>query len=315
MAAQDVYLATEIGAELLPEPRRILPVELNDREHITVRCHGNPDGPRIFLSHGNGMAADLYYPFWRHFLADCEVLAYDVRNHGWNRSGNPRHHVMANFVFDTECVHEAVEQALGAKPALGMFHSLSSIIAMSHALRVPSRWAGLVLFEPPILPPPVHPLADVFRASQEALGRRTEERQDRYESYAEFEAVLRGSSTFKSLDPECFPLYAAATFGPSSEGDGVVLRCPRDLEARIYVDNADSTLVLALAGLPFPLKILAGDPGGPDGPMPSRICASVFPAYGVEHAWVPGTSHFLQLERPVECARRAREFFVSRGLM
>ena len=74
-------------------------------------------------------------------------------------------------------------------------------------------------------------------------------------------------------------------------------------------------MVLGLARLPFPLKVLAGDPGGPDGPMPSRICASVFPACGVQHAFVPGTSHFLQLEEPAECARRAREFFVGRGLM
>ena len=34
---------------------------------VTLRRHGNPNGPRLVLSHGNGLAVGLYYPFWPTF--------------------------------------------------------------------------------------------------------------------------------------------------------------------------------------------------------------------------------------------------------
>ena len=311
---QASFVPTEIADSSLLAPRRVIAVTLQDGETLALRCHGNPSGPRLLLSHGNGMAADLYYPFWRHFLTDCEVLTYDLRNHGWNRNGDLAQHTMANFVHDTEAVFEAVERELGLKPTLGIFHSLSAIVAMMHALRAPSRWAALALFEPPILPPPAHELAGVFRASQIALKERTLSRQDCYASYDEFAGVLRRSSAFGGMVDAAFELYAAATFRRGDDG-GVVLRCPRDLEAQIYVDNDDSTLGLALPHSPVPIKVVSGDPTLSEAALPSRVCASLFPGWGMGYEYVPGTSHFLQLEAPEACARVARRFFCVHGLM
>ncbi|MYG75701.1 MAG: hypothetical protein F4198_08970, partial [Acidobacteria bacterium] len=48
----------------VPDPRAIGEVEAPDGTRIVLRRHGNADGPRLVLSHGNGLAADLYYPFW-----------------------------------------------------------------------------------------------------------------------------------------------------------------------------------------------------------------------------------------------------------
>ena len=48
----------------VPEPLSVCEVHLDDRTITTVRRHGNPAGPRLVLSHGNGLAIDLYYPFW-----------------------------------------------------------------------------------------------------------------------------------------------------------------------------------------------------------------------------------------------------------
>ena len=89
----------------VPEPRSTLEVPVDGGTVVTVRRHGAPDGPRIVLSHGTGLAIDLYYPFWSLLTADFDVIVYDLRNHGWNhgwsnrrpyraadRSGSRRHH-------------------------------------------------------------------------------------------------------------------------------------------------------------------------------------------------------------------------------
>ena len=49
----------------IPEPLEIAEIRMADGASITLRRHGNPTGPRIMFSHGNGLAADLYYPVWR----------------------------------------------------------------------------------------------------------------------------------------------------------------------------------------------------------------------------------------------------------
>ena len=68
----------------LPEPRRVLDLTMADGALIRVRQHGNVDGPRIVMSHGNGMAMDFYYPFWGPLAEQFEIVLYDFRNHGWN---------------------------------------------------------------------------------------------------------------------------------------------------------------------------------------------------------------------------------------
>ena len=68
----------------VPTPLETVRVQMADGAPITLRRHGNPSGPRMVFSHGNALAADLYYPFWS-LLMDCfDIMLYDVRSHGWN---------------------------------------------------------------------------------------------------------------------------------------------------------------------------------------------------------------------------------------
>lgn len=67
----------------LPEPHQIADVQVDEDTKITLRRHGNPDGPRLILSHGNGLAIDFYYPFWSLLLNDFDIVIHDLRNHGW----------------------------------------------------------------------------------------------------------------------------------------------------------------------------------------------------------------------------------------
>ena len=57
-------------------------VALDDGATILVRRHGRADGVRLFFSHGNGFAADAYFPYWQHLLANFDLVVFDFRNHG-----------------------------------------------------------------------------------------------------------------------------------------------------------------------------------------------------------------------------------------
>ena len=75
-----------------------------DRTRIFLRRHGNPDGPRLVMSHGNGLAIDLYYPFWSLLTDDFDVVIYDLRNHGWNAVTDLKEHTIPTLIDDHDLV-------------------------------------------------------------------------------------------------------------------------------------------------------------------------------------------------------------------
>src|ERR1700761_88563 len=141
----------------LPAPSLRFDVALDDGAAIRVRRHGNPDGVRLLLTHGNGFAADAYYPYWRHLLQNFDLVVFDFRNHGQNVPARPPHHSYEQLVRDLERVVQEVRAKLGERPTAGLFHSMSGRTAMKHAIEVGWRWDALVLFDPPNVPPPDHP--------------------------------------------------------------------------------------------------------------------------------------------------------------
>jgi pimeloyl-ACP methyl ester carboxylesterase len=68
----------------LPTPTMSFDVSLEDSAKIRVRRHGRADGVRLLFSHGNGFAADAYFPCWQYLLANFDLVVFDFRNHGQN---------------------------------------------------------------------------------------------------------------------------------------------------------------------------------------------------------------------------------------
>ena len=48
----------------IPEPLATAEVPLVDGSTIVLRQHGNANGPRLVISHANGLSVDAYFPFW-----------------------------------------------------------------------------------------------------------------------------------------------------------------------------------------------------------------------------------------------------------
>ena len=60
----------------ISRPLEIVELATRDGEVIIVRRHGNPSGPRILDSHGNGLASDLYFPLWSRLLDQFDLFVY-----------------------------------------------------------------------------------------------------------------------------------------------------------------------------------------------------------------------------------------------
>src|SRR5690348_2961924 len=132
---------------MIPSPHADLDVKMDDGAIIRLRRHGMAEGPRLVLSHGNGLAIDGYFTFWGHLLDRYDVIVYDFRNHGQNPPHHPAHHRWKRFILDDERIWHAISDRWGRKPTAGAFHSLSAVTAVMHTLAMGARWDPLVLFD------------------------------------------------------------------------------------------------------------------------------------------------------------------------
>ena len=138
-----------------------LNIPCNDGTLLAAHVYGPSDAPRLVMSHGNGMAMGGYRTFWQALTSDFQVVIFDVRGHGLSQSGASDKHQWTQIIDDMEAVWKTVADTLGARHTLGVFHSLSAVAALGHVRRYGKRWDGLLLFDPPLMPPEGHPLHEL----------------------------------------------------------------------------------------------------------------------------------------------------------
>ncbi len=289
---------------IIPEPLSVFEVRLDDRTVTTIRQHGNASGPRLVLSHGNGLAVDLYFPFWSLFADDYELIVYDIRNHGWNGADRLSDHNIPTLIHDHDVILDMVDRIYGNKPTVGVFHSLSTIIPLLSFSRL---YSALVLFDPPLCKPGASQVE--LHSAAEQMARRIRNRGDRFKTREEFSDFLQYIPTFSRVVPGVRELMAETTLRPAEDGEGYELRCPPDYEAQL-MDYARSFFPLIdLDFVPCPIKIIGADPTLPYSYLPTLDSSLQFSdVVKVDYDFIPDATHFLQLERPRECAAIVREF-------
>ena len=287
----------------IPEPISVCEVRLHDGSVTTVRRHGNPSGLRLVLSHGNGLAIDLYYPFWSLLVDDFDLLVYDIRNHGWNAVGVQRNHNIPILMHDHDLVLEAVFGRYGKKTTVGVFHSISALVSL---LSFSRRFSALVLFDPPLCKPTANEAEfDAAVERQAGLVRRRGHRFESQEEYAEFLAYMRG---FRRVVPGVRKLMAHTTLRRSPDGEGFELRCPREYEAQIVDYVRSFSPLMDLEELSCPTKVIGADPTLPSTYLPAFDLSKMLT---VDYDFLPESTHFLQLEQPARCAALLRGFLDS----
>ncbi len=285
---------------------------MSDGATIHVRRHGHAGGPRLVLSHGNGFAIDAYFPFWSHFLHDCEVIVFDQRNHGWN----PRHaaggHTEGQMAEDMETIIQAVTREFGERCTAGAFHSLSTTVSLLHAMRHAFPWHTLILFDPPLAPPFGHPLHSLARSFELGLSNWARRRPRVFQSAEQLALYFKSTRRSQRWVQGATELMARATTKPA-DGGGVELVCPPELEADIYLENSSSPTWTVLPELAGRLLIISSDYEAPDADPPGLVSKALRSEFGIEVVPVPGTGHLLQIEQPEDVQRIVRERLRARG--
>ncbi len=293
----------------IPAPLSVHEVRMEDGAVITLRRHGNPAGPRLVVSHGNGLAVDLYYPFWSLLLWDFDLFVFDLRNHGWNPVGSQKRHNLPSFVDDHDRIMEEIDSQYGEKPKTGVFHSISALVSLLSPTHG-SGFAARILFDPPVCKPSdYNEEYDVAtRRCSEVIQRRTE----RFESIEECADFLRYIPSFERVVPGVRELFARTTLRKSATGEGYELRCPRDYEAQLIYYARAFTVWVDLEKLGCPTKVIGADPVLPYSFLPTFELSHIS---SVDYDFLPDATHFLQIEQPEACVAAVREFMEFHNLL
>jgi pimeloyl-ACP methyl ester carboxylesterase len=298
----------------VPPSHETFEVALEDGARINVRRHGRAGGVRLFISHGNGFAIDGYLPYWQHFLADYDLIIFDFRNHGQNVPVTPANHTYAQLSRDLERVYQGVTARLGAAKSAGIFHSMSGRTAMKHAIEIGFRWDALVLFDPPNVPPPGHPVYAAMAAFEARLTEFASKRRTHFAGIEELAVEFAKSRVGQAWAPGVHDLMARAVLRENPQGPGFVLVCDPVNEAGIYAEAMAMNLWPRATAFRGPVKLIGADPDLKGGPPTGRANQALGTENGYDYSFVPGTGHLLQVEKPEECARQTLAFLGECGL-
>ncbi|HEX4211434.1 MAG TPA: alpha/beta hydrolase [Candidatus Binataceae bacterium] len=293
------------------DPLKSIDAVMHDGAIIRIRQHGNPNGPRLVLSHGNGLAIDGYVPFWGPLRDRYEVIVFDFRNHGQNPTHLLENHVWPNFIRDSQVIFDLIQHEFGMKRSAGVFHSLSAVSAAAFSQQNGARWDPLILFDPPFYPPEDHPLVRNQIGDKDDLANRAARRTPRFSDPG---VLARQFATrLGGWVPEAYELMARATLRRDDKAGDWVLACPREYEAQVFRGNRNPETWNAMGRMPVAVKLICADPNL-EGQVPAQLCAAMAAATpSLEYAMLSGSTHFLQIERPAECVRLMEDFLAAQG--
>ena len=211
------------------------------------------------------------------------------------------------MICDHDIILESIDRAYGSKPTGGIVHSVTTLVAL---LSFSKLYSALVLFDPPLTKPGASQLELHVAAEQAAtiIWRR----EHRFKKREDFIELLGFFPTFELTVPGIHELMERTTLRLSASGEEYELRCPRECEAQLmdYARRLFPLLDLDLNDCPT--KIIGADPTLPYAylPMLDHWLASA-----IDYDFIPGATHFLQLEKPVGCVSVTCEFLERHALV
>jgi len=300
----------------IPTPRDVFDLTMGDGAVIRVRRHGNPDGPLVFLSHGNGFAADGYVAFWGPLCARFDLAVFDFRNHGQNpRAASGKDgHTYAQMALDLERIFREVTSRCGDKTSIGVFHSMSARAAMKHAVEIGFRWDALFLFDPPNVPPPGHRIYELMDSFEHRLADWAMQRPDRFAEPSALAQQYRDTRAHARWVENTHALMARAVLQPETETGDWVLSCPPAFEAAIYLQAMTLNLWPRSEELGGPVKLIGCDPEAKGAPGPAFANRALAEDGDYVYEAIPGTGHLLQIQKPDACRQAMFSFLEEKGI-
>jgi pimeloyl-ACP methyl ester carboxylesterase len=244
----------------------------------------------VIFSHANGFNARTYRSILSSLAVGLRIVAIDLRGHGATtlpttiegREGWPQ------FRDDLLALVASVAEG----PVVLAGHSMGGTSSLLAAAAEPGRVRALALFDPVVMPAGMAPSAETMQHNPLAAG--AERRRATFPSKAAVIEAYTGRGAFRTWSPQQLADYVEAGFRETETGE-VTLTCTPAWEASNFrTHNYD--VWAAFRESRCPIRILRAE------------TASTFRLEGaeaeleatgrIEIETVPGTSHFLPMERP-----------------
>jgi pimeloyl-ACP methyl ester carboxylesterase len=272
--------------------------------------YGGEGAPLHFL-HANGYPPECYAPLFELLKADYHVFGMKLRPL-WDGA-------QPEDLDDWHPLSDDLLQFLttgGLTPTIGVGHSVGAIVTLRAALRDPSRFRALILFDPVLFVPSILIIWNLVRAM--GLGNMLHPKiigsQKRRRTFDDLELAFRGYRTrkvFRYISDENLRAYIAGIAKPKADG-GFELTYSPEWESRIYLTGLrDFDLWRGLPSLQVPTLIIRGAETDTFLQNAGDLVKKKNPKIQVKV--LNKTTHLLPLERPQEVVGMMREFLSEIG--
>ncbi|MEJ0026728.1 MAG: alpha/beta hydrolase [Rhizomicrobium sp.] len=259
---------------------------------------GAADAPLLHFAHATGFNAETCRGLLTPLQGRFRVAAADLRGHGFTTLPAPPGPLAGWFTFGNDLA--AILDVLAAGPAVLAGHSMGAITSLMVAAARPDLVRGLVLVEPVLVPRFSRQIAAAMRL----LGRTPPANTNlaalaakRRAIFPSFEAALsayRSRGAFKTWPDETLADYLRGGLLPTGNGTEMRLACEPAWESSVF-QHAPPGIARLARQVRCPLTLLyAGD-----GTAREHEVRMVARLHGdARTIKVPGTTHFLPMERP-----------------
>ena len=250
---------------------------------------GLPDRPiDIVFVHANGFNAATYRGILAPLGDSLRVLAVDQRGHG--RSTLPAESEGRSSWYDLRDDLMALLATLDLRDVILAGHSMGGSAGVLAQALAPERVKSLVLFDPVVIPPVSG--AEVTATSPLVAG--ALRRRAVFPSRDAVIAAYSGRGAFATWTPQMLADYVADGFVDRPDGQ-VELACAPAWEASNFTSHQHDTLG-AFEAARVPIRVLRAEHASTCRDHP-RL-AALEAAGRIRMETIPGTTHFLPMERP-----------------
>jgi len=265
---------------------RRLTFALSDGEMAAIALGDSARPIDLVFLHANGFNALTYRDALGPLADRAHILALDMRGHGRTRLPAGDHEREDWNLYRDDLIR--VVGVLGlTRPAVFAGHSMGGTTALMAAPGLSEQVRSLVLFDPVIVRPRRAPIEKPMELVEGARRRRR-----LFASKADALAAYTGRGAFKTWPQAAIADYVEDGFTEAE--DGVILTCAPEWEASNFLAQGSDPWA-AIDALDRPLTILRAEHGST---CLIREGDLLMQAPDRQVTTIPGTTHFLPIERP-----------------
>lgn len=262
-------------------------------------------GPLIHLAPANGFPPASYLPALRPLLPDYRVISLPPRAM-WHGAGPPPDAPGSWVTLGDDLLAGIRKHEL--PPLIAMGHSFGAVASLLAAVKEPSRFRGLALLDPTILPPA---MMDELRdqrlrgeMSFRPLVQGARKRRDRFSGETEAVAYWRGKQLFADWSDDAVTQYARSMLRRTGTGE-FELSWPGAWEAHYYESfYTESWAAVSRLDPSLPVLIVGGSESDTLLPEASALLRERLP--WATYMTVPGYGHLFPHASPEQTGRILR---------